>query len=148
MGTGIFSTTIWLNITSIFAIIYAFYLCTKSNNKLIQGSKTTLFPILIVILTTIYIGTRPIWCYCDTQLYTLMFNLVQTGVWTELKNVESEAFWTAVEYICIELTTASGWLFVIAVFYVVGMSIAAYRWFPRHFLIVIVFLFTAFSFWP
>lgn len=147
MRTGIFSTTIWLNITSIFTIIYAFYICTKSNNNLIKGCSISLFPILIVILTTIYIGTRPTWCYSDTGLYTTMFNLVQSGVWSELKNVDTEVFWTAIEYICIELTTASGWLFVIAVFYVMGMSIAAYRWLPRHFLMAIVFLFTAFSFW-
>ena len=144
---GIFSTTIWLNVTSIFAILYAFYLCTKSNNNLIKGNQTTLFPILIVILTTIYIGTRPIWCYCDTYLYTTMFNLVQSGTWESLKDTGNEPLWSAIEYICIDITTASGWLFVVAVFYVVGMSIAAYRWLPRHYLLAIVFLFTAFSFW-
>ena len=120
MGTSFFSTTIWLNVTSIFAII---------------------------ILTFIYIGTRPIWCYVDTGLYTLIFNLVQNGTWDSLKSVESEPFWEFIEYTCIELTTASGWLFVIASFYILGMSIAAYRWFPRHFLLATIFLFTAFSFW-
>lgn len=148
MDTGFFSTTIWLNVTSIFAIIYAFYLCTKSNKNLIKGNKTFLFPILIIIITIIYIGTRPIWCYADTGLYTLMFNLVQSGNWESLNNVKAEPFWDIIEYICIDITTASGWLFVIAVFYVMGMSIAAYRWLPRHFLLAIVFLFTAFSFWP
>lgn len=148
MDTGFFSTTIWLNITSVFAILYAIYICTKSNNNLIRGSKISIFPILIIIITIIYIGTRPIWCYADTHLYTLMFNLVQSGVWPELKNNETEPLWTAIEYGCIEFTTASGWLFIIAILYVIGMSIAAYRWLPRHFLIALIFLFTAFSFWP
>lgn len=145
---GIFSTTIWLNVTSIFAILYAFYLCSKSNDKLIKGSPTTILPIIIIVLTILYIGTRPIWCYADTQLYTTMFNLVQRGEWGALKSVKDEPFWDLIEYMCIDLTTASGWLFVVAVFYVIGMSIAAYRWLPRHFLIAIIFLFTAFSFWP
>lgn len=147
METGIFSTTIWLNVTSIFAILYAFFLCTKSNNNLIKGSQTTLLPIIIIIFTTVYIGTRPIWCYADTHLYTLMFNLVQSGVWESLKGEGKEPLWDFIEYTCIDLTTASGWLFIVATFYILGMSIASYRWLPRHFLLAIIFLFTAFSFW-
>lgn len=145
--TGIFSTTIWLNVTSIIAILYAFYLCSKNNDKLIKGSPTTIFPIIIIVLTIIYIGTRPIWCYADTQLYTTMFNLVQRGEWGALKSVKDEPFWDLIEYMCIDLTTASGWLFVIAIFYILGMSIATYRWLPRHFMLAIIFLFTSFSFW-
>ena len=147
MFTGLFSTTIWLNVTSIFAILYAIYLCSKSDTKLLKGSGINIISIILVILTTIYIGTRPIWCYADTQLYTTMFNLVQTGYWSELPDVAREPFWSFVQYTCIDMTDASGWLFVIAIFYVIGMSIAAYRWLPRHFLIVVIFLFTAFSFW-
>ena len=90
MGTGIFSTTIWLNVTSIFAIIYAFYICSISDNKLIKGSPTTIFPIIITVLTILYIGTRPIWCYADTQLYTTMFKMVQNGEWASFPNEEVE----------------------------------------------------------
>lgn len=145
--SSIFSTTIWLNVTSILALLYAIYLCSKSDNKLIQGNNIYFISIVTIVLTTIYIGTRPITCYCDTILYTMMFNLVQSGIWSELPGVATEPFWTFIEYGCIESTDASGWLFVIATFYVIGMSIAAYRWVPRHFFIAIVFLFTAFSFW-
>ena len=145
--SSIFSTTIWLNVTSIFAILYAIYLCSKSDTKLLKGNGINIISIAIVILTTIYIGTRPIWCYADTQLYTTMFNLVQTGYWSELPDVAREPFWSFVQYTCIDMTDASGWLFVIAIFYVIGMSFAAYRWLPRHFLIAVIFLFTAFSFW-
>ncbi len=143
----IFSTTIWLNVTSIFALLYAIYLCSKSNKSLIIGSSISLISIIIVFITTIYIGTRPIRCYGDTHLYTTIFNLVQNNVWTELPSASTEPFWTFIEYTCINITDASGWLLVIAIFYVICMSIAAYRWFPRHFLIAIIFLFTAFSFW-
>lgn len=148
MGTGLFSTTIWLNVTSIFAILYAFYLCSKSKNNLLKGSHATIFPFAIIILTIIYIGTRPIWCYADTGLYTTMFNLVQSGEWSSLKSSGREPLWDFIEYTCINLTTASGWLFVVATFYVLGMSIASYRWLPRHFLLAIIFLITSFSFWP
>ena len=147
MGTGIFSTTIWLNVTSIFAILYAFYLCSKSNDKLIKGRPTTIFPIIIIVFTIIYMGTRPLWCYADTGLYTTMFKLVQNGTWDSLRNAEGEPLWDFIEYTCIELTTASGWLLVIASFYISFMCIAAYRWLPRHYLLAVVFLFTAFSFW-
>lgn len=142
-----FSTTIWLNVTSIFAILYAIYLCGLGNNKLIKGGSISFPSITIILLTTIYIGTRPITSYADTNLYTMMFNLVQSGVWSELPGIATEPFWNYVEWICIDVTDASGWLFVIATFYVLGMSIAAYRWLPRHTFIAIIFLFTAFSFW-
>ena len=145
--SSIFSTTIWLNVTSIFAILYAIYLCSKSDAKLLRGNRINIISITIVILTTIYIGTRPIWCYADTELYTTMFNLVQTGYWSELPNADNEPFWSFVQYACIDMTDASGWLFIIAIFYVIAMSFATYLWLPRHFLIAVVFLFTAFSFW-
>lgn len=145
--SSVFSTTIWLNASSIFALFYAIYLCSKSDKNLLKGNHITIISLSIVILTTIYIGTRPIWCYADTHLYTMMFNLVQSGIWSELKNSANEPFWTFIEYACIEYTDASGWLVVVAFFYVFGMAIAAYRWLPRHYLIAIVFLFTAFSFW-
>lgn len=147
MFTGLFSTTIWLNGTSVLAILYAIYLCCKSDNKLISGNNVTPISFLIVTITTIYIGTRPITSYADTHLYTTMFNLVKNGYWAELPNAATEPFWTTIEYFCIETTDASVWLLVVASFYVVCMSIAAYRWLPKHFLIAIVFLFTAFSFW-
>ena len=145
--SSIFSTTIWLNTSSIFAILYALYLCCKSDLKLIKGNNGYLGTIIIVIIVTFYIGSRPIWCYTDTGLYTQVFNLVQSGYWTQLPDFASEPFWSFVEYACIDVTDASGWLFVIAIFYVIGMSFAAYRWLPRHFFIAVVFLFTAFSFW-
>lgn len=145
---NLFSTEIWLNVTSIIAILYAFYICSKSDNTLIKGSPTTIFPIIIIVLTIIYIGTRPIWCYTDTQLYTTMFRLVQNGTWDSLISADGEPLWSFIEYTCIEFTTASGWLLVIATFYISFMCIAAYKWFPRHYLLAIVFLFTAFSFWP
>lgn len=143
----LFSTTIWLNVTSIFALLYAIYLCSRSDTQLLKGNSIYIVSLITIFLTTVYIGTRPITSYADTWLYTLMFNLVQSGVWSELPGIATEPFWRYVEYMCIETTTASGWLMVIALFYVLCMSIAAYRWLPKHFLIAIIFLFTAFSFW-
>ena len=145
--SALFSTTIWLNVTSIFALLYAIYLCSRSDIQLLKGNSIYIVSLITIILTTVYIGTRPITSYADTWLYTLMFNLVQSGVWSELPGIATEPFWRFVEYMCIETTTASGWLMVIALFYVLCMSIAAYRWLPKHFLIAIIFLFTAFSFW-
>lgn len=145
--TGLFSTEIWLNITSIFALLYALYIIAKKDASLLRGSPMTFFSLLIISATIIYIGTRPIYCYGDSWLYTLVFNLVQNGTWAKLPGDNTEPFFSFIEYTCIETTTASGWLFVVASFYIVGMSIAAYRWFPRHTFIAIVFLFTAFSFW-
>jgi len=143
----LFSTTIWLNVISIFALLYAIYLCSRSDAQLLKGNSIYFVSLITISLTTIYIGTRPITSYADTWLYTMMFNLVQSGVWSELPGIATEPFWQFVEHLCIELTTASGWLMVITLFYICGMSIAAYRWLPKHFLIAIIFLFTAFSFW-
>lgn len=146
MFSSIFSTTIWTNTICIIGLLHAIYICSLSNNKLLRGTSNNYIPIIFVLLATLYIGTRPIWCYADTGLYTLMFNLVQSGEWTKLP-YDAEPFFGVVEYICIDFTTASGWLLVIATFYVLGMSIAAYRWMPNHFFVAIIFMFTAFSFW-
>lgn len=147
MLTNYFSTGIWINVTSIIGILYAFYIMSCSNKKLLRGTNNNVIPFFFIFLVTLYIGTRPIWCYADTSLYTEMFNLVQSGKWGSLKNNIEEPFFTWVEYICIELTDASGWLLVIAIFYVAGMGIAAYCWMPRHLFLAIIFCFTAFSFW-
>lgn len=147
MFEGLFSTTIWLNVTSIFALLYAIFLCSKSDNNLIRGSNITPIPFIIVLLSIIYIGTRPLWCYSDSWLYSTMFNLVKSGVWPKIPGDEAEPFWFYIEYLCIDLTDASGWFIVITTIYILGMCIAAYRWLPKHFMLAIVFMFTAFSFW-
>lgn len=118
-----------------------------SNNKLLRGTKNNVLSFIFVIFVTLYIGTRPIWCYEDTYLYTQIFNLVQRGEWVSIKGFAEDPFFLAVEYICLELTNASGWLLVIAVFYVIGMAIASLRWLPRHYFLILIFCFTAFSFW-
>lgn len=147
MFEGLFSTTIWLNVTSIFAIIYAIYLCSKTDDKLIKGSGVTPIPLIIILISIIYIGTRPLWCYSDSGLYSQMFKLVQSGYWPKIPGDDKEPFWFFIQYMCIDLTDASGWFTIIASFYILGMCIAAYRWFPKHFMLAIVFMFTAFSFW-
>lgn len=147
MLTEYFSTTIWTNAISLIGLFYALYIMSVSNNKLLRGTNNNVIPFFIVILVTLYIGTRPIWCYADTHLYTQIFNLVQTGEWKMVKGFADDPFFLTVEYICLELTSASGWLLVIAIFYVVGMAIASYRWMPRHFFLALIFCFTAFSFW-
>lgn len=118
-----------------------------SNKKLLRGTNNNVIPFLFIFIVTIYIGTRPIWCYVDTNLYTQIFNLVQSGQWVEIKGYSIEPFFSFIEYLCIEVTDASGWLLVVAIFYVVGMGIASYRWMPRHLFLATIFCFTAFSFW-
>ncbi len=145
--TGFFSTGIWLSITSIVGLLYSLYIMSLSNKKLLKGTSNNVIPILIVILTTLYIGTRPIWCYEDTNLYTQIFNLVQSGEWVEIKGIASEPFWAFIEYLCIEFTDASGWLLVIAIFYVGGIAISSYQWTPKHYFLILIFSLTAFSFW-
>ena len=112
----LFSTTIWLNVTSIFALLYAIYLCSRSDVQLLKGNSMYIVSLITIFLTTVYIGTRPITSYADTWLYTTMFNLVQSGIWSELPGHATEPFWQFVELICIETTTASGWLMVITLF--------------------------------
>ncbi len=147
MLTNYFSTGIWTNTTSLIGLLYAIYIMSCSNKKLLRGTNNNVIPFFVIFLTTIYIGTRPIWCYADTHLYTQIFNLVQSGQWIDIKGFGEEPFFLWIEYLCIEFTDASGWLLVVAIFYVVGMGIASYRWMPRHLFLAIIFCFTAFSFW-
>lgn len=76
-----------------------------------------------------------------------MFRLVQNGIWTEVPIESSEWVWGLIENFCITYTTDSGWLMLIATFYIFGIGFALYRWMPRHFTMGIMFYFTSLSFW-
>lgn len=128
-------------------MLYAIYLSTKSTDELIAGEKPSILPVLFMGLVAIYIGTRPLWCYADTNLYTMMFHLVQNGYWESFKDAEQEPIWTYIANIHVKHADASTWLLTISTVYVGGMTYAAYKWLPRHFFIAIIFLLTAFSFW-
>lgn len=146
---SIFSTEIWLYATSIIGVFFAIYLCALTSKQFLRGNKNIVVPAIFVVFVTLYIGLRPLWCYSDTGLYTLIFNLVQSGVWPSLPGDGSgggEWFFGVVENLCIQTTDASGWLLVIATFYVVGMGVATYRWMPRHMMVALLLLFTAMPF--
>lgn len=128
-------------------MLYAIYLSTKSTDELIAGEKPSILSVLFMGLVAIYIGTRPLWCYADTNLYTMMFHLVQNGYWESFKDAEQEPIWTYIANIHVKHADASTWLLTISTVYVGGMTYAAYKWLPRHFFIGIIFLLTAFSFW-
>lgn len=146
MLRAIFSANYWLIGSTVIGIIYAFYLCSLSDKRLIKGSTNNVIPWLIAVFVTLYIGTRPTWAYADTHLYTEMYDLLQRGIWSEVRGGDTEPFWALVQYLSIPYLSASGWLTVIAIFYVGGMTLAARRWMPRHFMIALIFLFTSFSF--
>lgn len=120
---------------------------THKYTRFNAGSKTQIYGLVLVVGAWLYIGTRPITMYMDTNLYTLIYNLMKRGSWATNGNTESEWFWNWLEYFCVPLTDASGWLTVVAFGYVSGMSIACWRWFRNHFTLAVFFLFTSFSFW-
>lgn len=147
MFRDIFSTEIWLTSTTIISLFYAVYIMSLKDSLFLRGNKNVFFSFIISIFVILYIGTRPLWCYADTGLYTMIFNFVQSGIWESLPSDNSEPFFTFIENICIQMANASTWLLVISTFYIAAMVWAAYKWIPRHLLFTIVFLFTAFSFW-
>lgn len=146
MFKEIFSDDNWMIASSIIGVLYAFYLMSLPNKRLIKGTDNNLVPWIIAVFVTLYIGTRPIWAYADTQLYTTMYNLLKKGIWTEVRGGDIEPFWALIQYASVPFLSASDWLTVISIFYVGGMTVAARRWFPRHFLMALIFLFTAYSF--
>lgn len=146
MLRAIFSMQYWLTGCTVIGILYAFYLMSLSNKKLLRGTDNNVIPWLLAVFVTLYIGTRPTWAYTDTQLYTEMYRLLQQGIWTEVRGGEVEPFWALVQYTSIPYLSDSGWLTVIAIFYVGGLTIAARRFMPRHFLLALMFIFTSFSF--
>lgn len=144
---GLFSTANWQLIVFTLAAFYALFLIVKSSRLFLNGSKSQYYGWILTIAACIYIGTRPLWAYTDTALYTLIFRLVQSGAWKTLPVEANEWFWNALELFCIKNTSASTWLFIIATTYVGGMCWAAWRWMRNHFTLAVFFLFTAFSFW-
>lgn len=147
MFHDIFSTEVWIAIIYPLAILYAFYIMARKPFNFFVGSKAWTYGFLLALFAWLFIGTRPITLYMDTALYTLIYRLLQAGAWTTNGNTVSEWFWNNMEYFCVKCTDASGWLTIIAGFYVGGMCWAAWRWFRAHFTLAVFFLFTAFSFW-
>lgn len=120
---------------------------SKNTESLLRGSNTPPLGIILMVSLVIYVGTRPLWCYTDSGLYSRIFRMVQSGEWNNLAQNPSEWFFSFIEWTCIKLTDAHGWFFVIACFYILGMCFAAWRCIPKHFTMAVMFLFTAFSFW-
>ncbi len=143
---SIFSAANWHIGSTIFGVIFAFALIAKNDVQLLRGSKSRMLAWLLAIFVTLYIGTRPLGCYVDTKLYTEIYDLLKRGVWESNRGHANEPFWEFVEDTCLPIMDASGWLTVIAIFYIGGMTFAARRWMPDHFLMALVFLFTSFSF--
>lgn len=142
-----FSTGNWVVLITILGIMYSLCLMTKSTQVLIRGDKSQIYGFCLMIFLIFYVGTRPLWCYTDSALYSRIYQLVQTGAWSSLAQNPSEWFFTMVETICLQFTDAHGWFFVVALFYIGGMCFAAWKWLPKHFTMAVMFMFTAFSFW-
>lgn len=142
-----FSTSNWILFITSLGIVYSLYTINKSTQQILRGTSTQFFGFVLAFLVTIYVGTRPLWCYTDSALYSTIFKLVQSGAWSDLSQSPSEWFFTWIEKICLATTDAHGWFFVIACFYIGGMCYAAWKWLPKHFSLAVMFMFTAFSFW-
>lgn len=135
----------YLIISTIVGLICAIQLMTQNNKRLLKGNSNNIAPLVITVALIYYIGRRPIASFGDSWLYSMMFNLVQTGEWHELPPYDS--FWNWFEEIFLNIGNASDWFLGISVFYVGGMAIATYRWMPQHFMIGLIFFFTSFSFY-
>lgn len=140
-----FQPSQYLFVSTVIGFICAFIVMSKNNKQLLKGTSNNIFPFVLTIALIYYIGRRHTSCHGDSWLYSMMFNMVQSGEWRELPPFEP--FWKWYEEIFIDLGTVSDWLLGVAAFYIGGMSLATYRWLPRHFFIGLMFCFTSFSFY-
>lgn len=75
----------WAIFSMVLGMICSFYIMTKQSTELLmKATGANLLAWGIVIVSIIYIGLRPLWCYADTKLYTTVFNMVQSGEMTSL----------------------------------------------------------------
>lgn len=140
-----FQPSQYLIVSTIIGAICALIVMSKNNKQLLKGTSNNIFPFALTVLLIYYIGRRPITYFADTWLYTMMFNMVQSGEWSNIPSYEP--FWTWFHGIFVDLGSASDWLLGIATLYIGGMALATYRWLPRHFFIGLVFCITSFSFY-
>lgn len=141
-----FQTSQYLFVSTAIGLICAFVAMSKNNKQLLKGTTNIILPFVLTIFLIFYIGRRPITCYGDTWLYTMMFNMVQTGEWHALPS-STDPFWLWFHNIFVDLGSASDWLLGVASFYIGGMALATYRWLPQHFFVGLMFCFTSFSFY-
>ena len=142
----LFNYDYWFDILIVLVAVYSIYLFSKSSRQIIYQKHSGFLGWIVAIWVAITFGVRPLDSFCDSELYSTMFRLLQTGIWDSLYSAESEWLWDKIEYFFVDYSTCQMWFLFIAVFYVGFIAISTHRWIPNNFTLAMLFAFTAMSF--
>lgn len=141
-----FSDDNWSVFMTVLSILCVIGVLSQTDRKFYcgGGNGISIVAVPLAILTILYIGCRPYNCYGDSSLYVSLYNLGAEGV----NYVDRmELLWVALIKTCTGIgLPACDWLTIIATIYVGGITLAVWRWFPRHFLLALVFFLINYSF--
>lgn len=141
-----FSYEYWGYFILIMSFAYMFVLYSKSTDDLLYGSDIRITGWVLVCMTILYFGLRPVDKYGDSALYSTIFGLVQKGIWERLPGVQTEWLWSKIEMFFINNSTNQMWFLFIDTVYVGGIAYFCRKVFSYHFLTALLFSFTAMSF--
>lgn len=142
-----FDVKYWQYFVITLCTLAAVVMCFRNTSQLIKGWKYPFIGVAVVVVSWLYIGTRPIEEVGDSKLYSTIYNLVAWHRWRDFNGASSEWFWNSVEWSCLNRgITASGWFLTIAALYFLGHAVAVARWFPRNFTFALLFVISSVSF--
>lgn len=141
-----FSKANWNLIVYSLGLVYSVYLCFLSTRQLLRGHRWQCFGFLLATLMAVYMGTRPLNMYGDSQLYSTIFKLVQDGAWVDFKSSGKEWVWDVIEWFFVRHADASSWFLLIDIVYVSAYAVVCWRWMPRRSTTAFMFVATSLSF--
>lgn len=143
----IFGTEYWMAFQLTLCVVVAFFVMLLPTRQLLNGTRVRAWVWVFALALALYIGLRPTNLYFDSELYSTIYFIVSNGSWPAVPP-SPEIFFNATEQMFINWGAhCSWWFFWIALWYVMGMAVAARRFMPRHMFLTFLLLISAFSFW-
>ena len=132
-----------------FVLLMVCVLMTKDDHEYFRSVNFRWLTIALCVFFVLFFGFRPVRYLNesnDTNLYTIMFDYVKSGHWTDNLDKLGDPFFRYVELWCAKFTDVTGWYIIVAIFYIGGMAFASFYLLPRHSAIAFLFFMTSFSF--
>lgn len=149
MLESLFSVSLHRTICTILVFALIMVLIYKDDKSFFTSLNFKWLSLLIFIFYVLFFGFRPTRFLNesnDTTLYTVMFEYVKSGHWTDNLDKLGEPFFRWIELLCAKRTDATGWYIVIASFYMGGMAFSTFRLLSKHTIIATAFFITSFCF--
>lgn len=138
--------TFYLTFVTLFTLFFSITIYNRDCNLIFHNSNS-IFPLLFILLFTLIVGYRPYWVmFGDSVNYIHSYNqYFYNSVKPEVNT--KDYFFEYMMYYCSRVMDFRGFFLIVECFYIFPVLWACYKWVPRHYLYMFIFLMGAFSFY-